>query len=75
MGGAGGIFRRSDGTGEGGSGVFPALSLSNIDSRSESCEVRFGAGGSGLFRSVVDGFEIGLKVKYCWELIEPGVGS
>ena len=75
IGGAGGTFRRTDVEGEGGSGVFPALSLSNIDSRSDSCEVLSGAGGSGLFRSVVEGFEAELYVKYCWELNELGVGG
>lgn len=36
MGGAGGVFLRIDEDGEGGSGVFPAASLSNTDSRSDS---------------------------------------
>jgi hypothetical protein len=63
-GGAGAVFRRIEADGDGGSGVFPAASLSNIDSRSDSWEVRFGAGGSGLLRSVFDRFW-GLEVKNC----------
>jgi hypothetical protein len=53
-GGAGAVFRRIDAGGEGGSGTFPAASLSNIDSWSESWLNRDGAGGSGLFTSVAD---------------------
>jgi hypothetical protein len=61
-GGAGGVFRLNDcgGDGDSGSGVFPAASLSKIDSpRSESWLVRDGAGGKGLFKSrgVGDGLE------------------
>jgi hypothetical protein len=51
-GGAGGVFFRIDDDGDGGSGVFPAASLSNTDSRSESWLALFGAGGRGLLRSV-----------------------
>jgi hypothetical protein len=55
-GGAGRVFSFiADDDGEGGSGIFPADSLSNTDSRSESWLRRFGAGGSGLLRSVCDG--------------------
>lgn len=53
-GGAGAAFLRKEADGDGGSGVLPAASLSNIDSRSESWLARLGAGGSGLFRSVCD---------------------
>lgn len=52
IGGTGGVFLRIDEDGEGGSGVFPAASLSNTDSLSDSWLARFGAGGSGLLRSV-----------------------
>lgn len=53
-GGAGAILRRLELEGEGGSGVFPAASVSKMDSRSESWLVRDGAGGRGLLRSVVE---------------------
>lgn len=49
---AGGVFFRSEADGDGGSGIFPAASLSNIDSLSESWLDRAGAGGKGLLRSV-----------------------
>jgi hypothetical protein len=52
IGGGGAVFLRIDEDGEGGSGVFPAASLSKIDSRSESWLARLGAGGKGLLRSV-----------------------
>jgi hypothetical protein len=52
--------------GDGGSGVFPADSVSNTDSRSESWLRLIGAGGSGLLRSVCDGVdEIGLELDRC----------
>lgn len=57
MGGAGGVFRFMGGNGEVGSGIFPAASLSKIDSRSESLLARFGAGGRGLLRSDCEGVE------------------
>jgi hypothetical protein len=50
-GGGGAVFRLIDEDGDGGSGVFPAASLSNMDSRSASWLAR-GAGGRGLLRSV-----------------------
>jgi hypothetical protein len=53
-GGAGAILRRVEVDGDGGSGVFPAASVSKMDSRSESWLVREGAGGRGLLRSVVE---------------------
>lgn len=53
-GGAGGFLCRTDEDGDDGSGVFPAASLSNTDSRSESWLARFGAGGRGLLRSVCE---------------------
>lgn len=59
-GGAGGFFRVMNADGDGGSGVFPADSLSNTDSRSESWLALFGAGGRGLLRSV---WERGAEVK------------
>jgi hypothetical protein len=62
-GGAGGVLRRREADGEGGSGVLPADSLSNIDSRSsESWLARVGAGGRGLLRSVCERVE-GLELK------------
>lgn len=57
-GGAGGVLRWSDAGGEGGSGVLPADSLSNMDSlSSESWLARVGAGGRGLLRSVWERWE------------------
>lgn len=50
----GGVLRRMDCGGDEGSGTLPADSMSNIDWRSESCEFRSGAGGSGLLRSFGD---------------------
>lgn len=63
-GGAGGVFRLIEAGGEQGSGVFPAASLSNTDSLSDSWDARFGAGGRGLLRSVFDRLA-GLEVKNC----------
>ncbi len=59
-GGAGAVFLLTDADGDGGSGVLPAASLSNMDSRSESWLARLGAGGKGLLRSVC---ERGLELK------------
>ena len=53
-GGAGGVFRVCVEDGDGDSGVLPAASLSNIDSRSDSWLALVGAAGKGLFRSVGD---------------------
>jgi hypothetical protein len=47
-------LRNKDVDGDNGSGIFPAASLSNMDSRSDSWPARAGAGGSGLFRSFGD---------------------
>lgn len=63
MGGAGAVLRRTEAEGEGGSGVLPNDSLSNIDSRSDSWDDRRGAGGRGLFRSVLERLR-GEAVKY-----------
>jgi hypothetical protein len=51
-GGAGGVFRGCVEDGDAGSGVLPAASLSNIDSRSDSWLALMGAAGKGLFKSV-----------------------
>lgn len=59
-GAGGGFFRGKEASGDGGSGVLPAASLSNMDSRSESWLARLGAGGKGLLRSVC---ERGLELK------------
>ena len=64
-GGAGGVFRRMECGGEGGSGALPTASRSNIDSRSESYEARAGAGGSGLLRSVGDEITEDGELKDC----------
>lgn len=76
-GGAGAVFFRTDDDGDGGSGVFPAASVSNTDSRSESWLARLGAGGRGLLRSVCERLgsviERGLELKNCGEVIDPGV--
>ena len=53
-GGAGGVLRRREADGEGGSGVFPAASLSKMLSLSDSWLARVGAGGRGLLRSVCE---------------------
>jgi hypothetical protein len=53
-GGAGGVFRICVDDGDVGSGVLPAASLSNTDSRSDSWLALVGAAGKGLFRSVGD---------------------
>jgi hypothetical protein len=72
-GGAGGVLRRREADGEGGSGVFPAASLSNILSlSSDSWLARAGAGGRGLLRSVCERCA-GLELKNWLELEEPGV--
>jgi hypothetical protein len=71
-GGAGGVLRRREADGEGGSGVFPAASLSKMLSLSESWLARVGAGGRGLLRSVCERCA-GLELKYWVELKEPGV--
>lgn len=73
-GGAGGSFLRIEAEGDGGSGILPADSLSNMDSRSDSWEVRFGARGRGLLRSVLDRFG-GLELKIFWDVMEIGVGG
>jgi hypothetical protein len=63
---AGGVFFLTDADGDGGSGVLPAASLSNTDSRSESWLTRLGGGGKGLLRSVWARFDSrGLELKYC----------
>lgn len=72
IGGAGGVLRRRDADGEGGSGVFPAASLSKMLSLSESWLARAGAGGSGLLRSVCERCE-GFELNSWLELEEPGV--
>jgi hypothetical protein len=51
-GGAGGVFRGCVEDSDAGSGVLPAASLSNIDSRSDSWLALVGAAGKGLFKSV-----------------------
>jgi hypothetical protein len=54
-GGAGGVLRRREADGEGGSGVLPADSLSKMLSlSSDSWLARAGAGGRGLLRSVCE---------------------
>lgn len=73
-GGVGGAFLRNDADGDGGSGAFPADSLSNMLSCSASCTGYVGAGGRGLLRSVCERFEAGLAVKKCWELLELELG-
>jgi hypothetical protein len=75
IGGAGGVFLLIDEDGDGGSGVFPAASLSKTDSRSKSWLALFGAGGSGLLRSVKEGLEYtGLGLEwFC--VAETGVGG
>ena len=74
-GGAGGVLRRKEAEGEGGSGVFPAASLSNMLSlSSESWLSRAGAGGRGLLRSVCERWA-GDELKNWLELLELGVGG
>lgn len=60
-GGVGGVFRRIEPPGEGGSGALPAASRSNTDSMSNSWKARSGAGGRGLLRSVGDLFMDGCE--------------
>ncbi len=78
-GGAGGVFLLIEEDGDGGSGVFPAASLSNIDSRSDSWLARLGAGGSGLLRSVwerrISNCERGSLLEYCCDVFETSVGG
>ena len=57
-GGGGAAFFLIDEDGDGGSGAFPADSLSNGDSRSDSPLSRGGAGGKGLLRSVKERFGV-----------------
>lgn len=78
-GGAGGVFRRTEAEGEGGSGVLPRDSLSKTDSRSDSWDALFGAGGRGLLRSVLERLG-GEEVKNgayceCEDVAELGVGG